>query len=130
MELTTKCFEGEDWSEVTLEEFLNCDHNLAFNRQTRMLADLSLVGCYKNIFNLTETHLDRQFITTFPNEDQTPAFRVMLESAKENLSKMRWFGLVEYQQASQYLFEGAFYPLHFIEPFSKWNSTNGDNALR
>lgn len=59
MELTTKCFEGEDWSEVTLEEFLNCDHNLAFNRQTRMLADLSLVGCYKNIFNLTETHLDR-----------------------------------------------------------------------
>ena len=54
----------------------------------------------------------------------------MLESAKENLSKMRWFGLVEYQQASQYLFEGAFYPLHFIEPFSKWNSTNGDNALR
>ena len=61
MELTTKCFDGEDWSEVTLEEFLSCDHNLAFNRQTRMLADLSLVGCYKNIFNLTETHLDRYF---------------------------------------------------------------------
>ena len=31
----------------------------------------------------------------------------MLESAKENLSKMRWFGLVEYQLASQYLFEGV-----------------------
>ena len=54
----------------------------------------------------------------------------MLESAKENLSKMRWFGLVEYQQASQYLFEGAFYPLHFVEPFSRWNSTNGENELK
>ena len=133
MELTTKCFDGEDWSEVTLEEFLSCDHNLAFNRQTRMLADLSLVGCYKNIFNLTETHLDRYFyiqLILIKNYLLITKFRVMLESAKENLSKMRWFGLVEYQQASQYLFEGAFYPLHFIEPFSKWNSTNGDNALR
>ena len=58
------------------------------------------------------------------------SLRVMLDSAKENLSKMRWFGLVEYQQASQYLFESVFEPLHFIAPFSRWNSTNGENELR
>ena len=59
MKLTTKCFEGENWSNVSLEQFLECDQNLAFNRQTRMLADLSLIGCYSNIFNLTSNHLDR-----------------------------------------------------------------------
>jgi len=114
-ELTTHCFAGRDnWANVSLSAFLACDHNLAFNRQTRMLADLTQIGCYANIFNLTDTHLDR----------------VMLDSAKGNLSRMRWFGLVEFQQASQYLFEGAFEPLHFIAPFSRWNSTNGENELR
>ena len=57
--LLRKCFNGKDWSNVSLEEFLDCDQNLGFNRQTRMLADLSLVGCYSNIFNLTEKNLDR-----------------------------------------------------------------------
>ena len=63
MKLTTKCFEGDNWSNVSLEQFLECDQNLAFNRQTRMLADLSLIGCYSNIFNLTSNHLDR-FVST------------------------------------------------------------------
>ena len=63
MDLTTKCFEGENWSDVSLEKFLECDQNLAFNRQTRMLADLSLVGCYSNIFNLTSNHLDRLILS-------------------------------------------------------------------
>ena len=54
----------------------------------------------------------------------------MLDSAKDNLFKMRWFGLVEYQKASQFLFEAAFYPLHFVEPFKNWNSTYGEIELK
>ena len=38
--LLTKCYHDEDWSSVNLDEFLACDHNMAANRQTRMLADL------------------------------------------------------------------------------------------
>ena len=53
----------------------------------------------------------------------------MLDSAKYNLSKMRWFGLIEYQVASELLFEDAFQPLHFATPFEKWNSTRGDDVL-
>ena len=32
--------QDEDWSDVEIEEFMNCPHNPAANRQTRMLADL------------------------------------------------------------------------------------------
>lgn len=41
-----KCYSGRSWTGVSLNEFLSCSHNLAFNRQTRMLSDLNLVGCY------------------------------------------------------------------------------------
>lgn len=112
-ELNTKCYSGEDWINVSLEKFIKCDSNLAWNRQTRMLADLTQIGCYQNIFNLTVNELDR----------------VMLDSAKYNLSKMRWFGLIEFQVASELLFEDAFQPLHFATPFEKWNSTRGDDVL-
>ena len=64
-ELNTKCYSGEDWTNVSLEEFINCDSNLAWNRQTRMLADLTQIGCYQNIFNLTVNELDRFKIYKF-----------------------------------------------------------------
>jgi hypothetical protein len=32
-----------DWAGVELEEFMQCEHNMAVNRQTRMLADLGTV---------------------------------------------------------------------------------------
>ena len=54
----------------------------------------------------------------------------MLASAKKNLSQMRWFGLVEFQLASEILFEHVFQPLHFASPFQKWNSTHSLEALR
>lgn len=38
------CYEGDNWEGVQLDEFVDCDSNLAGNRQTRMLADLELVG--------------------------------------------------------------------------------------
>lgn len=66
---------------VQLDEFMNCDSNLATNRQTRMLSDLALVGCYNK--------------TTTPSLERD---RIMLASAKRNLAGMSYFGLTEYQK--------------------------------
>lgn len=66
---------------VQLDEFMKCESNLATNRQTRMLSDLALVGCY--------------------NKSAMPAHerdRIMLASAKRNLAAMSYFGLTEYQK--------------------------------
>lgn len=93
------CFEGENWTDVTLPEFLGCSSNLAFNRQTRMLADLKLVGCYDQ--------------SLMPRERRDA---VLLESAKRNLQNMAYFALVEYQTENQYLFEKTF-GMKFVEPF-------------
>ena len=38
------CFRGDSWENVTLGEFMNCPTNLARNRQTRMLANLTKIG--------------------------------------------------------------------------------------
>lgn len=38
------CYEGDNWEGVTLDEFMDCESNLAASRQTRMLADLELIG--------------------------------------------------------------------------------------
>lgn len=59
---------------------MECPYNLARNRQTRMLADLSIVGCY----NSTLSKSDRD--------------RLMLASAKHNLQFMPFFMLTEYQK--------------------------------
>jgi hypothetical protein len=60
---------------VTLHEFLSCPYNLAFNRQTRMLADLSLVHCYNS--------------GAMPKAERD---RILLASAKANLKNMAFFG--------------------------------------
>ena len=54
----------------------------------------------------------------------------MLESAKENLVKMRWFGLIEYQLASKELFEYSFQPLRFDIEFEKWDDTHSSAAIQ
>ncbi|KAJ6660872.1 hypothetical protein lerEdw1_017029 [Lerista edwardsae] len=104
------CYLGDDWSGVTLQEFMNCGHNLANNRQVRMLADLSLVGCY----NLT-----------FMNESERNM--ILLQSAKNNLKNMAFFGLTEFQRKTQYLFERTF-SLEFISPFTQYNITRASNV--
>ncbi|XP_028655381.1 heparan-sulfate 6-O-sulfotransferase 3-B [Erpetoichthys calabaricus] len=104
------CYMGDDWSGVTLLEFMDCAHNLANNRQVRMLADLSLVGCY-NI--------------SFMNESERN--EILLQSAKNNLKNMAFFGLTEYQRKTQYLFERTF-NLKFISPFTQLNSTRAANV--
>lgn len=97
------CYAGENWLDVDLDEFAGCKSNLAGNRQTRMLSDLALAGCYNR--------------TAMPDRD-----RIMLESAKRNLASMAYFGLTEFQKMSQYVFEETF-NLRFVIPFEQHNAT-------
>ena len=85
------CYVGQDWRRVGIDEFMACDSNLAINRQTRMLANLELVNCYNT--------------TGMESEERD---KVMLESAKENLLRMAFFGLTEMQAESQYIFQETF----------------------
>ncbi|GFY42035.1 heparan-sulfate 6-O-sulfotransferase 2 [Trichonephila inaurata madagascariensis] len=84
------CFDREDLSDLTLEEFMKCKHNLAINRQTRMLADLALAGCYNSSLSKDDRDL------------------IILTSAKINLHKMSFLGLSEFPKLSQYMFEETF----------------------
>uniref|UniRef100_A0A3B3SIW4 Heparan-sulfate 6-O-sulfotransferase n=1 Tax=Paramormyrops kingsleyae TaxID=1676925 RepID=A0A3B3SIW4_9TELE len=99
------CYQGDDWSDVALSEFMDCPSNLANNRQVRMLADLSLVGCY-NLSSMNESERSR----------------TLLSSAKTNLKNMAFYGLTEFQRKTQYLFERTFH-LRFISAFTQINST-------
>ncbi|VEN34206.1 unnamed protein product [Callosobruchus maculatus] len=105
------CYEGENWGGVELDEFIACKSNLAANRQTRMLADLELIGCY-----------DQSYM---PKQDRD---RIMLASAKKNLQSMAFFGLTEYQKISQYIFEETF-NLRFSIPFEQNNSTVSSSTI-
>ncbi|KAL7016626.1 hypothetical protein ACKWTF_010076 [Chironomus riparius] len=99
------CYTGDDWMDVALDDFADCQSNLAANRQTRMLTDLALVNCYNK--------------TGMPQKERD---RIMLSSAKRNLAAMSFFGLTEYQKISQYIFEETF-NLRFAIPFEQHNST-------
>ncbi|XP_071111765.1 heparan-sulfate 6-O-sulfotransferase 3-B-like [Haliotis cracherodii] len=94
------CFH-KDWRHVTLHDFMGCSSNLGINRQTRMLANLSIVGCY-NTSTSGLTYDERHYL--------------MLASAKENLRNMAFFGLTGHQNLSQILFEKTF-NLNFITKF-------------
>ena len=71
-----------------------------------MLANLSLSGCYKN------------GVMSAESRDCT-----MLKSAKDNLRRMAFFGLTEYQRETQYLFERAF-GLKFRRDFVQFNHSH------
>ncbi|NWX03120.1 H6ST2 sulfotransferase, partial [Caloenas nicobarica] len=104
------CYAGDDWSGCSLQEFMDCPYNLANNRQVRMLSDLSLVGCYN--------------LSVMPEEQRN---KVLLDSAKENLKRMAFFGLTEFQRKTQYLFEKTF-NMNFISPFTQYNSTRASSV--
>lgn len=105
------CFDPEKgWSGVSLDEFLDCPFNLAENRQTRMLADLTLVGCYNASF--------------MPKEKRDT---VMLESAKKNLRNMAFFGLQEDMAKSQVLFEEVF-GLKFTKNMDDWSKSKSEDT--
>ena len=94
-----------------MDEFLDCSHNLAVNRQTRMLADLTLIGCY-NSSVMSQKERDV----------------LVLASAKENLRRTAFFGICENQTVSQYLFETTF-GLFFKKPFIQLNQTRSSLIL-
>lgn len=77
-------FTGDNWLGVQLDQFANCESNLATNRQTRMMSDLALVGCYNR--------------TSMPKLERD---RILLASAKRNLASMAYFGLTEHQKVRQ-----------------------------
>ena len=90
---------------------MGCDSNLAINRQTRMLADLELVNCYNT--------------TGMESEERD---RVMLQSAKENLLRMAFFGLTEMQAESQYIFQETF-NLKFKRKFFQYGRDHASKFL-
>ncbi|CAL8268117.1 unnamed protein product [Lota lota] len=104
------CYGGDDWSGVPLTDFMDCPSNLANNRQVRMLADLSLVGCY-NLSSMNDSERSRTLLT----------------SAMSNLKNMAFYGLTEFQRKTQYLFERTF-RLRFIAAFTQINSTRAANV--
>ena len=69
---------GQSGQNVTLDEFIACPSNLASNRQTRMLANLSLVNCYEPV----------------TGAERVKRERIMLRSAKDNLRQMAFFGQI------------------------------------
>lgn len=89
-----------DWSNVTLDEFLNCPNNMALNRQTRMLADHNLIKCSND-----------------NNSDEE-----LLLSAKKNLREMAFFGICDEQLQSQIIFEKTF-GLKFKRKFVQSNES-------
>ena len=98
------------WTTVSLDEFLSCPRNLANNRQTRMLANLSAIGCYDDDVASTSGYRDR-----------------MLSSAKLNLRAMAFFGLVEFQSETQRLFENTF-KVKFPEDFRQSRVTHASRV--
>ena len=98
---STPCYAGHlDWSHVTWDAFIKCDHNHANNRQVRMLADYYEIGC-ESLNCLTKDFNCNDELKK-SNEEK------LLENAKKNLRSMSFFGLTKYQALSQYLFEKTF----------------------
>jgi len=98
------CYKGyydhKPWPDLTFEKFISCPYNQGINRQTIMLADLTLIGCYRNMRSLTKTHKD-----------------TLLASAKLNLKrKFTNFAINEYLSESQILLEHQF-GRKFLENF-------------
>ena len=106
-DLLPTCYQDqEDWAGVNITDFITCHHNLAVNRQTRMLADLELVNCHNT-----------------SGMDPEQRDRMMVNSAKANLANMAYFGLTEEQEISQYLFEETF-NLNFKSDFVQLSKTD------
>ena len=77
---------------------MSCPFHMANNRQTWMLADVPQFGCER--------------LRLLPEEKRES---LLLESAKENLLNLSFFGLTEFQEETQYLFEKTF-SLEFSRP--------------
>ena len=118
-----KCYGNKkDWSYVEFQDFLNCEYNLANNRQVRMLANYNRIGCNKLNCWLKSSNCSLEMKKQFDNE--------LLESAKETLLSFSFFGLTEYQNYSFSLFEKTFEnKLKFSQPFPLQTERLGQKLL-
>ncbi|CAH8825156.1 unnamed protein product [Trichobilharzia szidati] len=90
-----------DWLNVTMQSFLNCPYNLAHNRQTRMLANLSRLECYKHLTEWSQPVSNTTSLTSISSVQLA-----LLNSAKHNLvNVIRCYGLSEYLVYSQYILQ-------------------------
>ena len=80
--------------ELTLEKFTQCKNNIATNRQTRLLAEYTGQNC-----------------TLFEEKNK----KELVNNAKKVLKQMSFFGLTEYEELSQILFEKTFNNLFKID---------------
>lgn len=84
------CYEGENWSDVTLNDFMKCKQNPANNRQIQMLADLPMT-C-SELFAMSKEEQDA----------------LVYKSATVALRKMIFFAILEKPAESQFIFEKTF----------------------
>lgn len=137
-----RCFNGSPlWLNVTLDSFLACQTNLANNRQTRMLAhfdgkELKRFACFLNDIDNRTIHLKQKQQQQQQQQLVDAYNRKMLLKAKENLNRMAFFAINEFQQQSKALFEKTFVdpvdkkPLFRIDAqFEQLNSTFADQIL-
>ena len=89
------CYPGyysrEKWPNLTFSGFVSCESNWGNNRQTMMLADLEVVGCFQR-----------------HNVSEEVRKKILLETAIKNLKSFSFFGITEYISASFDLFEKQF----------------------
>jgi len=103
---------GSNWTGVSLGEFLSCRHNLAHDRQTRMLADLRPLGCYNT--------------SALPSATRR---RLLLRGAATNLRQMAFFGLTERLGDSARLFQRRF-GIRFDVELRQLATTHGELESR
>ena len=109
---------------ATLEEFLNCKHNLANNRQTRMLANFNTLGCgvMKCVYQTGSCSQKMKQLSEMK----------LLESAKHTLISLAFFGLAEYPIQSEYLFLKTFNEkkFRFVRPIKNKTETTAKFLLQ
>ncbi|XP_046549672.1 heparan-sulfate 6-O-sulfotransferase 2-like [Haliotis rubra] len=112
-----ECHAMANGKDVSFKTFVSCPQNPAFNRQTRMLANMSLHECL-SATRMSENH----------------CYDKMLSSAKDTLKHMPFFGITEYSYMTQVLFEETFqlkivdkyvHPLH-METFMSFDISRED----
>lgn len=102
-------------SNVSMKSVIDCPYNLASNRQTRMLANLSSLGCYKHLTKWSQP-LNVTVLTHIPSVSLA-----LLNSAKHNLVNIiNCYGLSEYLIYSQYILQKCLH-ITFKRTFVEFN---------
>ena len=97
--------------QISIEEFIGCEGNMANNRQTRMLASYNSKNDDCKLF-------------------QSENKMLLLENAKQVLKNLKFFALNEYQEMSQELFENVFKnQFRFSKKFEQAKNENASKLV-